>query len=610
MNRCVDMEDPSSSFASVTAYLSAISKTHSRLKQRMAASWTPSEEMNEVRSRSGAEMRRKLKWYDLIAMGMGGMLGAGIFVTTGTAAKSFAGPSIVLAYIVAGISALLSAFCYTEFAVEMPVAGGAFSYLRITFGEFAAFFTGANLLMEYVLSNAAVARSFTAYFSAIFGVAAWRIEVTAIHSKYNMLDFPAVALLIIITIFLCYSTKDSSIFNMVMTVAHVLFILFIIVAGFVKGDVKNFTTPGHPSSEGGFFPYGVRGVLNGAAIVYFSYIGYDAVSTLAEEVEEPVKKNIPIGVSGSVAIVSVLYCLMAASMSMLVPYDMIDADASYPMAFRKVGWDWAAKIVSVGASLGIFTSLLVAMLGQARYLCVIGRSNVIPYWFAKVNPSTGTPINATVFLGVVTSAISLFTDLEILLNMISIGTLFVFYMVANALIFRRHVVRKISSPWPTLVFLALFSGSAIGFVTFWNLNRNDLWWGLVFFGVLCVLLTMIFWWKVPQAHKPADWGAPLMPWLAAVSIFLNVFLLGSVDWQSYRRFGLWSIVVVIFYVVYSVHASFDAESNRSRLLLAGKAGDLELQDHHHQQQAVKSKLQLVHGEQQQVVLQVCPGDQS
>uniref|UniRef100_A0A453CJZ3 Cationic amino acid transporter C-terminal domain-containing protein n=1 Tax=Aegilops tauschii subsp. strangulata TaxID=200361 RepID=A0A453CJZ3_AEGTS len=187
--------------------LLSVAQTPHRLRRRALVTWTPAQELNEVRDRSGARMARRLEWYDLVGLGVGGMLGAGVFVTTGRVARDTAGPAVFASYVVAGVSALLSSFCYAEFAVRVPVAGGAFSYLRVTFGEFVGFFGGANILMEYVLSNAAVARSFTDYLASTCGVTepnAWRVEVEAIAKGYNALDFPAVALILLLTACLCY----------------------------------------------------------------------------------------------------------------------------------------------------------------------------------------------------------------------------------------------------------------------------------------------------------------------------------------------------------------------------------------------------------------------
>lgn len=558
------MEEKGGSFSSPRAYSVALLDTPRRLMQRIGAVTTCKEELTQVKAYSGAEMRKSLRWFDLVALGIGGMVGAGVFVTAGKAARTLAGPSTILSYVIAGVSALLSAFCYTEFAVAMPVAGGAFSYLRTTFGEFPAYITGANLIMEYVVSNAAVARSFTSYFGSAIGlknVDQCRFKVHGLPDGFNELDLIAVALILMITLCICYSTKDSSAVNMVLTVLHLGFILFIIVIGFAKGHVKNLTHPADPKNLGGFAPYGVNGVFDAAAIVYFSYIGYDTVSTMAEEVKYPAT-DIPIGVSGSVIIVTVLYCLMAMAMCTLVPYDMINQDAPFSMAFRNdPGWGWLSNVVGAGASFGILTSLMVAMLGQARYMCVIGRSHVIPDWFAKVNSKTGTPLRASIFLGICTAVIGLFTDLDILIDLISIGTLFVSYMVANALIYKRYgVIGKKMKPCPTVGFLTAFSCIAIAFTSLWKLQlgRGRLW-GFAICGVAAIVVTYSFAALVPQTKQPREWDVPFMPWIAAASIFLNVFLLGSLGKKSYLRFVIFSAVAIVFYLVYSVHASYDNE---------------------------------------------------
>ncbi|XP_040385465.1 cationic amino acid transporter 6, chloroplastic-like [Oryza brachyantha] len=562
------------SFSSLRAYGRALAQTPRRLAARACAAASPGEEMSRVRARSGADMARALRWPDLVGLGLGGMVGAGVFVTTGRATRLYAGPAVVVSYAIAGLCALLSAFCYTEFAVDMPVAGGAFSYLRVTFGELAAFLTGANLIMEYVFSNAAVARSFTAYLGTAVGVDApskWRIAVPGLPKGFNEVDLVAVGVILLITVCICYSTKESSSVNMALTAVHVAFILFVIVMGFWRGDARNLTTPADPGrNPGGFFPHGAAGVFNGAAMVYLSYIGYDAVSTMAEEVERP-SRDIPVGVSGSVVLVTLLYCLMAASMSMLLPYDAIDTEAPFSGAFKgSSGWGWVSNVIGGGASLGILTSLMVAMLGQARYLCVIGRSGVMPAWLARVHPATATPINASAFLGVFTAALALFTELDILLNLVCIGTLFVFYMVANAVVYRRYAAGP-SSSRRTLAFLLAFSLAALCFTLLWKLAphggaRTGL---LVACGAVAVAAVGAFQVLVPQAHRPELWGVPAMPWVPAASVFLNVFLLGSLDRPSYVRFGFFTAAALLVYVLYSVHASYDAEEGGEAAALDG-----------------------------------------
>uniref|UniRef100_A0A804RGY4 Cationic amino acid transporter C-terminal domain-containing protein n=1 Tax=Zea mays TaxID=4577 RepID=A0A804RGY4_MAIZE len=509
--------------------LLSIAQTPHRLRRRALVTWTPTQELNEVRDRSGARMKRRLEWYDLVGLGVGGMLGAGVFVTTGRVARDTAGPAVFASYVVAGVSALLSSLCYAEFSVRVPVAGGAFSYLRVTFGEFVGFFGGANILMEYVLSNAAVARSFTDYLASTFGVTernAWRIVVDGIADGYNELDVPAVALILLITVCLCYSTKESSMLNMVLTVFHLLFFAFIVAAGLWNGSARNLVRP-H-----GLAPYGVRGVLDGAAVVYFSYIGYDSACTMAEEIRDP-SRALPVGIAGSVLVVSGLYCLMSVALCVMLPYTEISEAAPFSSAFReKVGWRWASSVVGAGASIGIVASLMVAMLGQARYLCVIARARLVPLWFAKVHPSTGTPMNATIFLGFCTASLALFTELQIVFEMISIGTLLVFYLVANALIYHRKI---------------------------------DGWcqWGMTLFGAVSIAITTIFHCTARQdiAGPSLEWSVPLMPWPAAASVFLNVFLITTLKVRSYQRFGIWSLVTIVFYVCYGVHSTYSAEEN-------------------------------------------------
>ncbi|CAN6240340.1 unnamed protein product [Urochloa humidicola] len=539
--------------------LLSIAQTPHRLRRRALVTWTPAQEMNEVRDRSGARMKRRLEWYDLVALGVGGMLGAGVFVTTGRVARDTAGPAVFASYVVAGVSALLSSLCYAEFSVRVPVAGGAFSYLRVTFGEFVGFFGGANILMEYVLSNAAVARSFTDYLASTFGVKepnAWRIVVDGIPEGYNALDVPAVALIVIMTVCLCYSTKESSMLNMVLTVFHLLFFAFIIVAGLWNGSARNLVRP-H-----GLAPYGVPGVVDGAAIVYFSYIGYDSASTMAEEIRDPARA-LPVGIAGSVLVVSALYCLMSVALCVMLPYNEISETAPFSSAFReKVGWRWASSVVGAGASLGIVASLLVAMLGQARYLCVIARARLVPSWLAKVHPSTGTPMNATIFLGFCTASLALFTELQIVFEMISIGTLLVFYLVANALIYHRYVKVGMNRPLHVLLFLLLLTLSSLGF----SLSRKiDGWcrWGMALFGAISIGITTIFHCTARQdiAGPPSEWSVPLMPWPAAASVFMNVFLITTLKMRSYQRFGIWSIVIIVFYVCYGVHSTYSAEEN-------------------------------------------------
>ena len=288
----------------------------------------------------------------------------------------------------------------------------------------------------------------------------------------------------------------------------------------------------------------------------------------------------------------------------------IDPEAPFSGAFKgRERCAWVSNVIGAGASLGILTSLMVAMLGQARYLCVIGRSGVMPAWLARVNPRTATPVNASAFLGergsarssssiwhsdagdggrrltciashagVFTAALALFTELDILLNLVCIGTLFVFYMVANAVVYRRYVGGGGGARWPTLAFLLVFSLSALAFTLAWKLAppeprgvRAGL---LAACAALAVTAVAAFQALVPQARVPELWGVPGMPWVPAASVFLNVFLLGSLDRPSYVRFAIFSAAALLVYVLYSVHASYDAEES-GRLDVDGGGGKVQ-----------------------------------
>lgn len=289
----------------------------------------------------------------------------------------------------------------------------------------------------------------------------------------------------------------------------------------------------------------------------------------------------PISISIIICLPLTSYCHMGCDeLVTILMFVQIDVEAPFAAAFRgSPGWAWVSNVVGVGAAFGILTSLLVAMLGQARYLCVIGRSGVVPAWFARVHPRTATPVNASAALGLLTAAIALFTDLHVLLNLVSIGTLFVFYMVANAVIFRRYVAPGGgygALPWPTLAFLAAFSALSLLFTLVWQFAPPGVGKGVMLGACTAagVGTVQAFVCLVPQARKPELWGVPLMPWVPTVSIFLNLFLLGSLDRPSYIRFGVFSAAAVAVYLLYSVHASFDAEGEG--LLVLEKNGEIEI----------------------------------
>ncbi|KAK4488151.1 hypothetical protein RD792_003893 [Penstemon davidsonii] len=541
---------PEESFQSWNNYTNALKQTPSRLLDRVLTRSSAKAEL-EVKARSGHEMKKTLSWWDLMWFGMGAVIGAGIFVLTGQEANEDAGPAVVLSYVVSGLSALLSVFCYTEFAVEIPVAGGSFAYLRVELGDFVAFIAAGNILLEYMIGGAAVARSWTSYFATLcnYKPVDFRIHAHSLAEGYNQLDPIAVGVIIIICAIAVFSTKASSRLNYVASVVHLLVIVFIIICGFINADTQNYAD---------FAPYGPRGIFKASAILFFAYVGFDAVSTMAEETKNPAR-DIPIGLIGSMVLTTTLYCLLAITLCLMQPYKSIDVDAPFSRAFTQVGWNWAQYVVAAGALKGMTSVLLVGAVGQARYLTHIARTHMMPPWLAKVDQKTGTPINATVVMMAATAIIAFFTNLSILSNLLSISTLFIFMLVALALLVRRYYVTGETSTEnrnKLIFFLVLILGSSIATAAYWGISETG-WIAYCITVPTWFLSTVGLWLFVPQACTPKLWGVPLVPWLPSASIAINIFLLGSIDKDSFVRFAVWTGLLLIYYFLFGLHASYD-----------------------------------------------------
>ncbi|KAJ4788435.1 Cationic amino acid transporter 1 [Rhynchospora pubera] len=542
---------PEPSFENWSNYGKALGQTWSRFTDRITARSPEDYELHEVRARSGHEMKKNLTWWDLCWFGIGAVIGSGIFVLTGQEAKDVVGPAVVLSYVVSGVSAMLSVFCYTEFAVEIPSAGGSFAYLRVELGDFVAFIGAGNILLEYVIGGAAVARSWTSYFATLCNYKPndFRIHVSSLASDYNELDPIAVAITIIICFLAVYSTKGTSRFNYILSMIHIVVLLFIIIAGFTKADTKNYSD---------FMPYGARGIFAASAVLFFAYVGFDAVSTMAEETRNPAK-DIPLGLVGSMTVTTALYCILAVVLCLMQNYNNIDVDAPFSVAFKDVGMNWAQYVVAFGALKGMTTVLLVSAVGQARYLTHIARTHMVTPWLANVHAKTGTPMNATIVMLTATAIVAFFTNLNILSNLLSISTLFIFMLVAVALLVRRHYV-----PGETLdadrnklaVCIVLIIGSSIATAAYWGANSTG-WIAYAFTLPLWFLSTLGLWCFVPKARQPKMWGVPMVPWLPSLSILINIFLLGSIDAKSFMRFGLWTVMLLVYYFFIGLHASYD-----------------------------------------------------
>ncbi|CAA2967685.1 Cationic amino acid transporter 1 [Olea europaea subsp. europaea] len=402
-----------------------------------------------------------------------------------------------------------------------------------------AFIAAGNILLEYVIGGAAVARSWTSNFAALCNkdAADFRIPAHGLADGYNELDPIAVGILLIICIVAVLSTKGSSRLNYIASVVLIVVIVFIIVCGLIKADTKNYSN---------FTPFGARGIFKSSAVLFFAYVGFDAVSTMAEETKNPAK-DIPIGLVGSMVITTALYCVLAVTLCLMQPFESIDTHAPYPKAFEAVGWGWAQYVVAAGALKAMTSVLLVGAVGQARYLTHIARTHMLPPWLAKGSSKDRNAI------------IAFFTELKILSSLVSISTLFIFMLVAVALLVRRYYVSdqtSLENRNKLIVFLLLIIGSSIATATYWGASKNG-WIAYCITVPIWLLATTGLWLFVPRARDPKLWGVPLVPWLPSASIAINIFLLGSIDRDSFIRFSIWTASLLVYYFLIGLHASYD-----------------------------------------------------
>lgn len=424
-------------------------------------------------------------------------------------------------------------------------------------GDFIAFIAAGNIIFEYIIGGAAVARSWTSYFTTLCNHQPndFRIH-TNLSENYNELDPIAVGILFITCIVAIRSTKATSRINSMASVVHIVVLVFIIIAGLTHAEPSNFSD---------FMPYGVRGIFSAAAVLYFAYIGFDAVATMAEETKNPAK-DIPIGLVGSMVVIIMVYCLMAVTLCLMQNYRDVDPHAPFSVVFEKVGMKWAKYIVAFGALEGMTTVLMVSVVGQARYLTHIARTHMLPPWFALVYEKTGTPINATAIMVIATAVVAFFTELDILSDLLSISTLCIFCLVAIALLVRRYYVSgqtSIRNQRFLIMFLVIIIGSSIGTAVYWAKSKG--WVGYVITVPLLLLGTLGLQLFVPQAIKPNLWGVPLVPWIPALSIAINIFLLGTFKKAAFIRFAVWTAIMLLYYIFFGLHASYDT----------AKAADME-----------------------------------
>lgn len=469
-----------------------------------------------------SELKRTLGKWELTAIGIGAVIGGGIFVLTGVAANLYAGPALALSFILAGVGCLFAALCYAEFASILPVSGSAYAYSYGTVGEFFAWFIGWNLILEYMMGATTVAVSWSKYFVKLLHLLGlphlpqWLTNdlVTAKEEALRLglpspsfsINLPAALIVWLVTYILYKGIKESAKTNNLIVVIKVAAVLFVIAVGVFYLNPANWQPfiPARTIDSEGASHYGIPGVVTAAGIVFFAFIGFDAVSTQAQEAVNPTK-DIPFAIVASLAICTVLYILVSLVLTGMVHYSELDLGAPVASAFGNAGLRWASFLITIAAVIGLISVMLVMLLSQTRIFLNMAGDGLLPAkLFGAIHPKYKTPWKSTLLVGALASVIAAITPIEKATKMTSIGTLFAFAMICGAVL----ILRK----------------------------------------------------KEPGLHRP--YRVRYLPLVALLGIGFNLFLMFSLDSATWFRFLIWSVLGILLYFLYSAKHSHLHTSNK------------------------------------------------